>query len=91
MKEKKLNSIKSEMEEIKEFIISYNDSDNSEDDNTDHLNNDDDTMTLTQIVKDDTNFNNNIYIDEVKKDLVELKKSIEENKNLLKEILLRIK
>ena len=91
MKEKKLNSIKSEMKEIKEFIVSYNDSDNSEDDNTDHLNNDDDTMTLTQIVKDDTNFNNNIYIDEVKKDLVELKKSIEENKNLLKEILLRIK
>ena len=91
MKEKKLNSIKSEMEEIKEFIVSYNDSDNSEHDNTDHLNNDDDTLTLTQIVKDDTNFNNNIYLDEIKKDLVELKKSIEENKNLLKEILLRIK
>ena len=79
------------MEEIKEFIISNNDFDNSEQNKSDYLNNDEDTLTLTKIVQDDTNSYNINDLGEVKKDLLELKKAIETNKNLLKEILSRIK
>ena len=41
IKEKKLNSIKSEMEEIKKFIVSNNDLDSSEQKQTDYFNNND--------------------------------------------------
>lgn len=92
IKEKKLNSIKSEMEEIKKFIVSNNDSDSTEKNKTDYLNNEDeDTVILTQIVQDEKNINNNNDLSVIKKDLLELKKTIEINTNLLNEILLRIK
>ena len=92
IKEKKLNSIKSEMEEIKKFIVSNNDSDSTEKNRTDYLNNkDEDTVILTQIVQDEKNINNNNDLSVIKKDLLELKKTIEINSNLLNEILLRIK
>ena len=92
IKEKKLNSIKSEMEEIKKFIVSNNDSDSTEKNKTDYLNNkDEDTVILTQIVQDEKNINNNTDLSVIKKDLLELKKTIEINTNLLNEILLRIK
>ena len=52
IKEKKLNTIKSEMEEIKKFILSNDDLDSSEQNKNDYLNNkDEDTLTLTKIVK----------------------------------------
>lgn len=92
IKEKKLNSIKSEMEEIKKFIVSNNDSDSTEKNKTDYLNNkDEDTVILTQIVQNEKNINNNNDLSVIKKDLLELKKTIEINTNLLNEILLRIK
>jgi hypothetical protein len=92
IKEKKLNSIKSEMNEIKKFIISNNDLESYEQNKTDHLNNkDNDTMTLTKIVQNEKELHNNNDLDEIKKNLVELKNAIEINKNLLNEILLRIK
>ena len=92
IKEKKLNSIKSEMEEIKKFIVSNNDSDNTKKNKTDYLNDkDEDTVILTEIVQDEKNINNNNDLSVIKKDLLELKKTIEINKNLLNEILLRIK
>jgi hypothetical protein len=92
IKEKKLNSIKSEMEEIKKFIVSNNDSDSTEKNKTDYLNNkDEDTVILTQIVQDEKNIYNNNDLSVIKKDLLELKKTIEINTNLLNEILLRIK
>ena len=92
IKEKKLNSIKSEMEEIKKFIVSNNDSESTEKNKTDYLNNkDEDTVILTQIVQDEKNINNNNDLSVIKKDLLELKKTIEINTNLLNEILLRIK
>ena len=92
IKEKKLNSIKSEIEEIKKFIVSNNDSDSTEKNKTDYLNNkDEDTVILTQIVHDKKNMNNNNDLSVIKKDLLELKKTIEINTNLLNEILLRIK
>ena len=92
IREKKLNSIKSEMEEIKKSIVSTNNLDNSENNKTDYSNNnDEDTLILTQIVQDEKNSNNNNELSEIKKDILELKKAIEINKNLLNEILLRIK
>lgn len=80
------------MEEIKKFIVSNNDSDSTEKNKTDYLNNkDEDTVILTQIVQDEKNIYNNNDLSVIKKDLLELKKTIEINTNLLNEILLRIK
>ena len=77
IKEKKLNSIKSEMEEIKKFIVSNNDLDSSEKNKTDYLNNnDEDTVTLTQIVNKEKNINNNNDLSEIKKEFLELKKQL---------------
>ena len=92
IKEKKLSSIKSEMKEIKEFIVSKNDMEDSEQNKTDYLNNnDEDTLILTKIVDKEDKFDNNGYLGEIKKELIELKGAIEINKNILNEILLKIK
>ena len=89
IKEKKLNSIKSEMEEIKKFIVSSNDLGNSEQNEINYSNNsDEDTITLTKIVNKENKLDNNNNLGEIKK---ELKEVIDINKNLLNEILLKIK
>ena len=80
------------MEEIKNFIVSNNELDSSEQKQTDYFNNnDEDTVTLTEIVKKEDKFNNNNNLGEIKKELIELKEAININKNLLNEILLKIK
>ena len=92
IKEKKLNSIKSEMEEIKRFIVSSNDLGNSEQNEINYSNNyNEDTVTLTKIVNKENNLDNNNNFVEIKKELKELKEAIDINKNLLNEILLKIK
>ena len=92
IKEKKLNSIKLEMEEIKNFIVSNNELNSSEQKQTNYLNNDDeDTVTLTEIVNKEDKLHNNNNLGEIQKELIELKKAININKNLLNEILLKIK
>ena len=92
IKEKKLNSIKSEMEEIKKFIVSNNEFDSSEQKQIDYFNNnDEDTVTLTKIVNKEDKLHNNNSLGEIKKELIELKEAININKSLLNEILLKIK
>ncbi len=92
IKEKKLNSIKSEMEEIKKYIVSSNDLGNSEQNEINNSNNiDEDTITLTKIVNKENKLDNNNNLGEIKKELKELKEAIDINKNLLNEILLKIK
>ena len=92
IREKKLNSIKSEMNEIKKYIVSKNDLDNLEQDKTNYsINNNEDTVTLTKIVSDEDKNQNYNNLDEIKKELIELKKAIDMNNNLLNEILLKIR
>jgi len=80
------------MKEIKEFIVSKNDMENFEQNKTDYLNNNgEDTLILTKIVDKEDKFDNNGYLGEIKKELIELKGAIEINKNILNEILLKIK
>ena len=80
------------MEEIKKFILSSNDLDNSEQNKTFYSNNnDEDTLTLTKIVNKENKLDSDDNLVEIKKDLKELKKAIDINKNLLNEILLKIK
>ena len=92
IKEKKLNSIKSEVEEIKKFIVSNNELDSSEQKQTDYFNNNyEDTLTLTEIVNKEDKLDNKNNLNEIKKELIELKQAININKSLLNEILLKIK
>ena len=80
------------MEEIKNFVVSNNDLNSSDQNKMDYLNNnDEDTVTLTKIVNKENKLNNNNNLGEIKKELIELKEAIEINKNLLNEILLKIK
>ena len=92
IKEKKLNSIKSEIEEIKNYILSNNDTVSSDQNEKDYLNNNDEnTLTLTKIVNKEEKMSNNSTLDELKKELIELKNEVRINKNLLNEILLKLK
>ena len=92
IREKKLNSIKSEINEIKKFIASKNDLDNFQQDQTNYLSsNDEDTVMLTKIVRNEDKNQNYNNLGEIKKELIELKKAIDNNNNLLNEILLKIK
>ena len=91
IKEKKLNSIKSEMEEIRKFIVSRNDSGNSEENKLNYSDNsDENTIILTKIVDKENKLNNDNNLGEIKKELKELKEAIGINKNLLNEILLKL-
>ena len=92
IKEKKLNSIKSEIEEIKKFITSNDELDIAIQNDTKFLkNNPNDTLTLTNIKKEEDKFINNSDLDKIKNELIELKSAIYDNKNLLKQILLKMK
>ena len=91
-KEKKLNSIKSEIEEIKKFVISSDTLDTSRQNNSEFSNNNlNDTLTLTNVVRDENKVINYRDLDKIKNELKELKSAINHNNDLLKEILLKVK
>ena len=92
IKEKKLNAIKTEIKEIKKYISSNDSVDISKQQNTDYLHsNVDDTLTLTKIVNDKNKMINNNDLYQIKKELIELKSAIDDNKHILKEILSKVK
>ena len=92
IKEKRLNSIKSEMEEIKNYVLSNNVLDSSEQIEKNYSNNnDEDTLTLTKIVNKEEKICDNNTLGELKKELIELKNAVDINKKLLNEILLKLK
>ena len=92
IREKKLNSIKSEIEEIKNVLASNNNSDIcTNHDSVDFKNNLDNTLTLTKIVTKKDEIYYNYDLNEIKNELKLLKTTISNQENLLKEILLKIK
>ena len=92
IKEKKLNAIKLEIEEIKNFTVSNCNSNIDEQNDKINPNNvSDDTLTLTKIIKPDDIPNNNNDLYYIKKDLETIKSAIKVNESLLKEILNKIK
>ena len=92
IKEKKLNSIKTEIEEIKKYVISSDTSDTSKQNDKEFSNNNlNDTLILTNILKEENKYINNSDLDKIKKELIELKSAIYDNKDLIKQILSKIK
>ena len=92
IKEKKLNSIKSEIEEIKKYVTSSEMLETSSQNDIELSNNNiNDTLTLTNVVKEENIIINNKDLDNIKNELSEIKSAIYDNKDLLKKILLKIK
>ncbi len=90
IKEKKLNAIKSEIEEITNFIKTSRDESVLEHDNPINKN-DDDTFTLTDIVDKEFKQNNNSDLEYIRNELKSLNSTLANHENLLREILLKIK
>ena len=92
IKEKKLNSIKSEIEDIKKYVKSSDLLDIYPNNDTNSSNNIiNDTLTLTNVVNEENKVINNSDLDIIKNELIELKSAIYDNKDLLEKILLKIK
>ncbi len=92
IKEKKLNSIKSEIEDIKKYVNSSDMLDTYPKNDTEFSDNIvNDTLTLTNIVNEENKVFNNKDLDIIKNELIELKSAIYHNKDLLEKILLKIK
>ena len=92
IKEKKLNSIKSEIEDIKKYVKSNDMLDITTKNYIEFSNNNvNDTLTLTNIVNEENKVINNRDLDIIKNELTEIKSAIYDNKDLLEKILLKIK
>ena len=80
------------MEEIKKYIKSSDKLDMSAQNHTEFSNNSvNDTLILTNIIKEENKEINNSDLDKIKNELIELKSAIYDNKDLLKQILSKIK
>ena len=91
-KEKKLNAIKSEILEITDFVTSNNKDKNTDVNKDDEIENDNNhTLTLTNIVNSEHKVLNNNDLTEVKVELYKLKSMLIKQEILLKEILSKIK
>ena len=92
IKEKKLNAIKSDILEIKDFVMSNNINNTNKISIDNQLDNKtDDTITLTKIVDIQNNSSNPTVLDIIKQDIGLLKSTLIEHEKILKEILLKIK
>ena len=92
VKEKKLDAIKSDILEIREFVMSNSNNDTKQISNDYNFNDKvDDTITLTKIVNVENNVSNSNVLINIKQDLSLLKSTLIEHEQILKEILLKIK
>ena len=92
VKEKKLNAIKSDILEIKDFVMSNNTHNTNKILSDNKINNTiDDTITLTKIVDFENNVSNSTLLSNIKQDLKFLKSTLIEHEKMLKEILFKIK
>ena len=91
-KEKKLNTIKSEILEITNFVTSNIKDENSDFHTDKELNiNSDDTLTLTNIVNSEHKVETKDDLTAIKNELFKLKSMLTKQEIVLKEILLKIK
>ena len=80
------------MEEIKKYVKTSDSFDTTKQDDKGYSSKKmDDTLTLTKIMNEEDKIFYNNDLDEIRKQLIELKSSLDENKDILKEILLKIK
>ena len=92
VKEKKLNAIKSDISEIKDFVIANSSINAKQLSNDDNLNDsEDDTITLTKIVDTKNSVSNANILADIKQDLNLLKSTLIKHEQILTEILLKIK
>ena len=92
VKENKLNAIKSDILEIKDFVKANSINDTNEISSDNHLDvKTDNTITLTKIVDIQNNSTNPTVLDVIKQDIGLLKSTLIEHEKILKEILLKIK
>ena len=92
VKEKKLDAIKSDILEIREFVMSNSNNDTKQISNDYNFNDKvDDTITLTEIVNVENNVSNSNVLINIKQDLSLLKSTLIEHEQILNEILLKIK
>jgi hypothetical protein len=91
-KEKKLNAIKSDISEIKDFVMSNSNKKEKQLSNDENSNeSEDDTITLTNIVDAKKNGSNVNILADIKQDLDLLKSTLIKHEQILTEILLKIK
>ena len=92
IREKKLNAIKSDILEVKDFVLSHSNNKVNQ-----HVDNDstkfkvDDTVTLTKIVDFDESSPSSNILTNVRQDLQLLKSTLVEHEKILKEILDKLK
>ena len=90
--EKKLNAIKSDISEIKDFVMSNSSMNEKQLSNDGNLNDsEDDTITLTNIVDTKNSVSNVNTLAQIKQDLNLLKSTLIKHEQILTEILLKIK
>ena len=92
VKEKKLNAIKSDILEIKDYVTSYsNNNSNKISVDYDTNNKVNDTHTLTKIIGTENNSKKLIIFENIKEEINTLKMTLIEHEKILNEILLKIK
>ena len=92
VKEKKLNAIKSDISEIKDFVMSNSSINEKQLSNDGNLNDSEDNIiTLTNIVDSKNSVSNVNILAEIKQDLNLLKSTLIKHEQILTEILLKIK
>ena len=92
VKEKKLNAIKADISEIKDFVMSNSSINEKQLSNDDNLkDSEEDTITLTKIVDTKNSVSNVNILADIKQDLNLLKSTLIKHEQILTEILLKIK
>ena len=92
IREKKLNAIKSDILEVKDFVLSHSNNNINQLLNDDNTNDKaDDTLTLTKIVDFDKNVSKLDISTKIQKDLHLLKSTLIEHEKILKKLLDKIK
>ena len=92
IKEKKLSTIKSDILEIKDFVMSNKNNNTKQCSTSDDINNKvNDTVTLTKIVNLENKAPDSNVLEHIKQDLDLIKLTLIEHEKILRDILFKIK